>query len=132
MSIASFSLHLIIISLVTQLNRVVMSIVFFVPLSCIALYESSLQKSPNSWVNNWFMSRDQTDGSSEDPTHQDPEVDGDDARNGLQISRVPFAELVKVFPNTYQSSEATVLKEISELRGVVELLLKKVDDLSTR
>jgi hypothetical protein len=34
-----------------------------------------------------------------------------------------------VFPNTHQSSEATVLKEIGELRGLVEMLVKRIEDL---
>jgi hypothetical protein len=115
-----------------KLNRSVMSFIFFPTLAIIALYESALQRPKNKWVNNWFIGRDQTDGGSEDPQHQDPEVEGDDATNGLAISRVPFAELIKVFPNTHQSSEATVLKEISDLREVVELLLKKVNELSAK
>jgi len=38
--------------------------------------------------------------------------------------------LIKVFPDTYQSSEATVLKEIGELKGLVEALGKKIEQLS--
>jgi len=115
-----------------KLNRIVMSIIFFPTLATIALYESTIQSQKNKWVNNWLMGRDQADGSSEDPKHQDPEVEGEDAVKGLEISRVPFAELIKVFPNTHQSSEATVLKEVKDLREAVELLLKKVDDLSAK
>lgn len=109
-----------------------MTLMFFPTLAIIALYESTLQSQKNKWVQNWFIGRDQTDGSSEDPQHQDPEVTGHDASEGLTISKVPFAELIKVFPNTHQSSEATVLKEVKELREVVELLLKKVDDLAAK
>jgi len=116
-----------------QLNRYVMSVIFFVPLCCIALYETTLQTPQNNWMKNWLLNRDQADSSieAESATSRNPQVDGEDAANGLEISRVPFAELVKVFPNTHQSSEATVLKEIGELRGLMEMLVKRVEDLGT-
>jgi hypothetical protein len=114
-----------------QLNRYVMSAIFFIPLYCIALYEVTLQSPKNNWLKNWFLNRDQADSStdSEGAACQNPEVDGEDNENGLKISRIQFAELVKVFPNTHQSSEATVLKEIVELRGLVEMLVKRIEDL---
>ena len=34
------------------------------------------------------------------PEYRDPDVDGEDAARGLKISRVPFEELVRVFPDT--------------------------------
>ncbi|KAF7967273.1 hypothetical protein HWV62_35029 [Athelia sp. TMB] len=115
-----------------KLNRLIMSLIFFPTLAIIALYESSQQGSKNRWVKNWFIGRDQADSGFEDPKHQDPEVEGEDAVKGLEISRVPFAELIKVFPNTHQSSEATILKEVKDLKEVVQLLLQKVDDLSKK
>lgn len=66
----------------------------------IALYEST------PWKKNWLD--DFIDGTPLDaddsPAARDPDVDGEDARNGIAISTVPFSELVKVFPNTYQVS----------------------------
>jgi hypothetical protein len=114
-----------------QLNRYVMSVIFFVPLCCIALYEVTLQTPKNNWMKNWFLGRDQGDllMYTESATCKNPEVDGEDAENGLKISKVKFAELVKVFPNTNQSSEATILNEIGELKGLVERLTKRVEDL---
>jgi hypothetical protein len=105
-----------------------MSVIFFIPLCCIALYEVTLQSPKNNWLKNWLLSRDQADSSadSEGAAWQNPEVNGED---GMEISRVKFAELVKVFPNTHQSSEATVLKEIGELRSLVEMLVKRIEDL---
>jgi len=109
-----------------------MSVVFFLPLSCIALYESTKQGARNGWMKSWLLNRDQ--GDSQDaidrPASRDPEVDGQDAEHGLEISKVRFKELIKVFPDTYQSSEATVLKEIGELKGLVEALGKKIEQLS--
>jgi hypothetical protein len=110
-----------------QLNRYVMSVIFFIPLCCIALYEVTLQSPKNNWLKNWLLNRDQADSStdSEGAAFQNPEVDGEYG----EISRTKFAELVKVFPNTHQSSEATVLKEIGELRSLVEMLVKRIEDL---
>jgi len=114
-----------------QLNRYVMLVIFFIPLCCIALYEVTLQSPKNNWLKNWFLNRDQADSSteSEGAACQNPEVNGEDGESGLEISRIKFAELVKVFPNTHQSSEATVLKEIGELRGLVKMLVKRIEDL---
>src|SRR6202040_1861119 len=111
-----------------QLNRHVMSVIFFLPLWCIALYETTFHSTQNNWMKTWYINRDQSD-SSMDPegaASENPEVDGEDASNGLEISRVKFAELIKAFPNTHQSSEATIVKEIVELRGLVEKLVKQV------
>lgn len=105
-----------------------MSVVFFIPLACIALYESTIQTSRNSWMNNWLLNRDQSD-SEDSPASRDPEVDGQDGEDGLEISKVKFSELIKVFPDTYQSSEATVMKEIGDLKALVEALGKKIEQL---
>lgn len=115
-----------------QFNRYVMGLFFFIPLSCIAIYESSLQQPKNSWMKNWLMNRDQGDSEAdaERPEHRNPEVDGKDAEDGLAISKVPFEELVKVFPNTHQSSEGTILKEIGELRDIMGLLSKRMEQLA--
>lgn len=66
----------------------------------IALYEST------QWKKNWLDDFiDVTPSDADDsPTARDPDVDGEDARNGITISTVPFSELVKVFPNTHEVS----------------------------
>lgn len=105
-----------------------MSVVFFVPMFFIALYESSIKSNKNKWLNSWLRGRDQ--GYDDDiPTNRDPETDGQDAANGLQISKVPFKELIEVFPNTYQSSEATILQEVKSLKKQIEALTKLVEKL---
>lgn len=38
----------------------------------------------------------------DNPAVRNPEVDGEDGDSGLKISKVPFEELVKVFPNTHE------------------------------
>ena len=77
-----------------------MTIVFFIPMMVIALYESTL------WKKNWlddFIDVTPLDADNS-PAACDPVVDGEDATNGIVISKVPFSELVKVFPNTHEVS----------------------------
>ncbi|KAG8939458.1 hypothetical protein FRC04_006573 [Tulasnella sp. 424] len=45
------------------------------------------------------------EGEEEDPKNQDPEPDRE---NGMEMSRVPFSDLVKDFPNSYQSMESSI------------------------
>ena len=77
-----------------------MTVLFFIPMMVIALYEST------QWKKNWlddFIDATPLD-ADDSPAARDPDVDGEDARNGIAISTVPFSELVKVFPNTHQVS----------------------------
>jgi len=105
-------------------NRYVMTVIFFIPLSVVALYESRIDPDKHSWLKNWLRGDDE--GDADVPVNRDPVVD-DPACDGLQISRVPFEELIKVFPNTQESSEASILKEIRELKRQLDRVLSKVD-----
>ena len=77
-----------------------MTVLFFIPMIVIALHESA------PWKKNWLD--DFIDGTPLDaddsPAARDPDVDGEDGSNGIVISRVPFSDLVKVFPNTHEVS----------------------------
>ena len=75
-----------------------MQVVFFVPLCVIVLFEAQLDPAKNRWVKDWFSSPDE--GGEDAPHFQDPEVNGYDGERGLKVSKVPFSELVKVFPDT--------------------------------
>ncbi|KAJ3861486.1 calcium activated cation channel [Lentinula novae-zelandiae] len=113
------------LNLLTQLNRIIMSILFFVPLTVIAFFETVFQRHENEWMTNWLHGENEGDNSY--PAVRDPEVDGVDADAGLRISKVLFTELIKVFPNTAQSSEALMLEEIRGLRKQLDLVLRKVE-----
>ncbi|KAL0580084.1 Calcium channel yvc1 [Marasmius crinis-equi] len=104
-----------------KLNRVVMSVIFFVPLTLIALFETSMKKQ-EGWVENWLQGDDR--GDENYPQSRDPEVDED---NGLSISKVPFMELIKVFPNTSMSMDTLLLNEIRELREQLDTIKRKLD-----
>ncbi|KAF8915320.1 hypothetical protein CPB85DRAFT_1293894 [Mucidula mucida] len=107
-----------------NLNRFIMRFVFLVPLTIIALYESTVSTRPASWVTNWMRGVDE--GDENYPHSRDPIVDNVED-HGLEISKVPFTELIKVFPNTAQSSEALILSEISDLKRQLEMVLQKLD-----
>ncbi len=80
-----------------KLNRWIMSVIFFVPLLFIAFYESTFDKNKHTWMENWFRGNDE--GEQDTPLYRDPVVN-DSRCPGLEISKVPFEELIKVFPNT--------------------------------
>lgn len=75
-----------------------MSILFFIPLTTIALYEAELSPSKNQWVKDWLSHPDQA--LDDVPEHRDPVVEGVDKDKGWEISRVKFEELVKMLPDT--------------------------------
>jgi hypothetical protein len=77
-----------------------MTVLFFIPMAIVALYEST--PSRNRWLDD-FMTGPPLD-EIDCAVARDPEVDGADAENGLVISKVPFSELVKAFPNTHEVS----------------------------
>ncbi|KAA1466592.1 hypothetical protein DENSPDRAFT_811729 [Dentipellis sp. KUC8613] len=107
-----------------KLNRVVMSVLFFIPITGVALYESTVGMQKYKWMAE-FM-----DGSSSDfdaPEDLDPEVDGDDADKGLAISKVSYADLIKVFPNTHESSENNIVNEIHEVKAKLDALMKMLE-----
>jgi len=108
-----------------KLNRIVMTVIFFVPLSAIAFLEaSSMQRS---WVIQWFNGEDEID--LENPSIIDPIVEGPEAEHGLQISKVSFNELVRKLPNTAQSTEATILKELSDIQERIHILSERIHQL---
>ncbi|KAI6034454.1 hypothetical protein PISMIDRAFT_672686 [Pisolithus microcarpus 441] len=105
-----------------KINRSVMSTIFFIPLCIIALSEAG--RMDRSWVTKWL--RPEQDEAADDPAARDPAVEGVDAERGLRISKIKFSQLVKRFPNTEQSSEEVILKEIKELQGKLHLLIERL------
>jgi hypothetical protein len=88
-----------------KINRVVMRILFWIPLLLIALYEATLDPRKNSFTRAWFEANEEEDDDNAE--YQDPEVEDEDGK----ISKTKFAELIKDFPNTSQ-----VCAESSTLR----------------
>jgi hypothetical protein len=119
-----------------------MTVLFFIPLTVIAFYESTSPKT--RWLDDFINGTPLDEGDS--PADCDPQVEGEDAGNGLVISRVPFSELVKEFPNTHevspcicypikhpditilQSSEANIVKEIHQLKARLDAVIASLDE----
>jgi hypothetical protein len=72
-----------------------MFVVFFVPLTLIALFEAYLDTRRNVFMRHMFTATQ--DGDDEDPDNRDPQVNEGD----LVLSKKSFDELVKVFPNSF-------------------------------
>jgi len=118
-----------------------MGIIFFIPLALIAFYESTFDKYEMA---DWFKE----DEDLEDPQNRNPEVNDPNCK-GLEISKVPFEELIKVFPQTdkvwislcvskfanahgqlcLQSSETSILEEIHDVKKQLHALVEKLDKL---
>ncbi|CAA7260062.1 unnamed protein product [Cyclocybe aegerita] len=111
-----------------KLNRYVMDTIFFIPLVFIAFFESTFDRRKHTWMNNWFRGNDE--GDEDSPANRNPIVDDPNCQ-GLEITKVSFEELIKVFPNTSQSTEATIIKEIDGVRKQLGQLMEKLDKLQT-
>ena len=83
-----------------------MTMLFFIPLSIIAVYEAHI--APSKRFKDLFP-------------ENNPEVEGDDnienpsspdQEDGNQISKISFKELCSVFPDTTQGSQAAIVAEI--------------------
>lgn len=75
-------------------------------MAVISLYETTSSK--NRWLDDLIngAALDEDDSLAA----RDPEVDEEDARNDIVISRVPFSELVKAFPNIHEVSLIICIK----------------------
>lgn len=71
-----------------------MSIIFFLPLSVIALFESQIAHPRSRRIQLYLESDMETD---DDPKTLDPACSDDDEG---EISKVKFEELIKVFPKS--------------------------------
>ncbi|KAI0307033.1 calcium activated cation channel [Multifurca ochricompacta] len=110
-------------SIYAKLNRSIMTVLFFIPMTIIALHEST--SSRDGWLNDFISGPSLEDDDS--PAARDPEVDGEDAGNGLAISKVPFSELVKAFPNTHESSETSIIREVQQVKAQLDALIRSLD-----
>ncbi|KAG6817856.1 hypothetical protein H0H87_001688 [Tephrocybe sp. NHM501043] len=107
-----------------KLNRYMMGVLFFIPLTIVALHEAAFHNKKHTWMNSWLRGDDE--GAEDYSEARDPEVD-DSETSGMKISKVPFEELIKLFPNTEKSSEAAIIKEIHELKEQLASLMAKLE-----
>ncbi len=81
-----------------QLNKIAMSLIFFIPLCVIAVFESQIHTGHKNRLEEYFNGpADEEDGN---PKIEDPDCDDDD---GGVICRMSFEELTKVFPKSVAS-----------------------------
>ncbi|KZT60703.1 calcium activated cation channel [Calocera cornea HHB12733] len=105
----------------TKINRVVMTVLFFIPLSVIALHESHLNTRKSNLIRSLFNSIEQPEDDideARDPPCDDPQGN---------ISTIPFEEIVAAFPNITQSSEESILAQIAHLRDKLDYLIMRLD-----
>ena len=102
-----------------------MRTLFFIPLVLIALYETYLDPRANKYTKAWFEANEE--GYEDDPEYQNPMMAPNEQEG--EISKVPFDELIKAFPNTAISVEAAIISEINTLKERVEYLISKVEQM---
>jgi hypothetical protein len=88
---------------ISQLNRVVMSFLFLIPLTVISLFESTFGREKNAWMHNWLRGDDE--GGADYPEVRDPDVD----EGGKKIANVSFDELKSMFPDVTQVCSFTLV-----------------------
>jgi hypothetical protein len=74
-----------------------MLVLFFVPVVFVSFFEAVIDPNRNVLLREWAHTSIVSDDS---PDAKNPKVTGEDAERGLVISKVPFSELIKEFPNT--------------------------------
>ncbi|TYJ58757.1 hypothetical protein B9479_000593 [Cryptococcus floricola] len=104
------------------LNRVVMTAIFVVPLTVIALFESQIAHSKSRRLRQYFQGPPPDE--DDDPKIEDPSCDEDE---GGQISTVKFEELISVFPNTAVTESSVIHREIRSVKEQLERLEKLLE-----
>ncbi|KIR69162.1 calcium activated cation channel [Cryptococcus bacillisporus CA1873] len=99
------------------LNRHIMTVLFFVPLTFIAFFESQISHSKNRSISAYF-NEPLTDEEG-DPVVEDPTCENDD--NG-EISRTKFEDLTSVFPDTTLTEGAGIHREMMMMRKQLDRL----------
>ena len=100
-----------------------MGILFFIPLTLIAFYESTFDRRKHVWMENWFRGDDEA--SQDCPENRNPEVN-DPNCEGLKISNVPFDELIKAFPKIDQVALLFVFNSSASLINFIFFTYSRV------
>lgn len=72
-----------------------MLVLFFIPMLFIGFFEAVIDPNRNLWLKEWVHT---SIGSDDTQEARNPRVTGRDAERGLEISKIPFSELIKQFP----------------------------------
>ncbi|KAK0549081.1 Calcium channel yvc1 [Tilletia horrida] len=121
-----------------KIVNVIQCFVFFVPLLCIALYESRVDRraarAQRKVVNEPIAGDDREHAIQlgERGTVEDPAIPEDATTQELQISRVPFADLIKTFPAATQTEvkqHEVLLQRVVSTNDVVNQMLTELKAL---
>ncbi|SCV72936.1 BQ2448_6861 [Microbotryum intermedium] len=106
-----------------KLNRIIMSILFFLPLCFIALFESSHSSRRSTDYQSLTIEPDEFTTSDEDPSPQTQADEmGPGEPEGMEISKVKFEQLKKQLPSLERSKLDEVLWEVKRLGEEVRRL----------
>ncbi|BEJ15939.1 hypothetical protein CspHIS471_0505440 [Cutaneotrichosporon sp. HIS471] len=92
-----------------KINKVVMTVIFFIPLSMIAVYESGVMHSRRGLLHDYFA--DPIPEDDDDPKVINPETNDP---NGI-ICKKSFEELVSNFPDTTTSTATIILRKVDKI-----------------
>ncbi|KAF9780251.1 calcium activated cation channel, partial [Thelephora terrestris] len=108
-----------------EINRYIMLVLFFVPVVFVSFFEAVIDPNRNVLLREWAHTSIVFDDS---PDAKNPKVTGEDAERGLVISKVPFSELIKEFPKTTMSAEATIVSELGIRTDALNKRMNKIEE----
>ncbi|GAA6002851.1 uncharacterized protein JCM10292_001338 [Rhodotorula paludigena] len=120
-----------------RINRVLMSTLFFLPLCAISLFETRISPLRASDLQDLLTEPDEFQSPEEDPEPYRPssgEADDDrhpGEREGMQISRVKFADLKKRLPSLERSVEGEILHQVLALKAELVTLRAELAELKS-
>lgn len=116
-----------------KLNRIIMRIVFCVPLAVIAIYESHLDTDRLEEFHSLVHDGDEfTSSDITDPKTPRMDENGPGEADGKEIAEVPFATLREHLPDLQYSQIGEVLHQVLAVANKVEKLQETVNELSSK
>ncbi|GAA5913307.1 hypothetical protein JCM8208_005205 [Rhodotorula glutinis] len=115
-----------------RINRVLMSFLFFLPLCSIALFETHISPLKRKDLHALLEEPDDFQEPEEDPEpyRNASEDDADSGEpEGMEISRVSFADLKKRMPSLERSVEGEILFQVLDLKSQLAALRAEIAEL---
>ncbi|GAA5874877.1 hypothetical protein JCM1840_003912 [Sporobolomyces johnsonii] len=117
-----------------KINRWLMGVLFFLPICCIALFESHFDTKRSEDFQSLLAEPDEYQEPEEDPkpwrgANDNGAADdmGEPEAEGKEISRVKFEELKKKMPDLTRSTEGEILWQVKELRKELASLREELE-----
>ncbi|GAA5824388.1 hypothetical protein JCM11251_000401 [Rhodosporidiobolus azoricus] len=115
-----------------KINRVLMSFLFFIPISCIAIWETHFDPISARDLDSLVAEQDDYQEPEEDPepyrTHgrDEGEFDHSGEPEGMEISKVKFKDLKEKMPDLTRSTEGKTLTIVIELSKELKALREEL------